>query len=421
MKRGVRNQESGIRRERVKSRSLATLGMTRGRILSTILVAGLSSLAQVPAQTAPQTTNQPAAQAAAQSGTPSATQAPNALLASKDLNEMCQRSAQLMEAGGISVPDLHNAAAPLIENAKQACIQLQATASAAAPTYTLLMNLRAYNALADSVPKPFPFPETASRQFAELRDRAGRLDAHFRALLASKEAQIVTPDRDNLERYTDANRKVQPPNPKNPRVVFIGDSITDGWRLNEYFPDRDFINRGISGQVTSQMLARFKADVIDLHPETVVILGGTNDLARGTPLISIENNYQMMSDLARDYRIKVIFASVLPVSDYHKADNALYERSITRPPIFINALNDWIEKLCQQRGHIYLDYFNVVRDNRGMLQADLSDDGLHPNSKGYRVMAPVVLEAIQKAMKPAPPPAPKVLPAKPPASRGTSK
>jgi acyl-CoA thioesterase-1 len=161
--------------------------------------------------------------------------------------------------------------------------------------------------------------------------------------------------------------------------------------------------------------------VIDLHPETVVILGGTNDLARGTPLISIQNNYQMMSDLARDYRIKVIFASVLPVSDYHKADNALYERSITRPPIFINALNDWIEKLCQQRGHIYLDYFNVVRDNRGMLQADLSDDGLHPNSKGYRVMAPVVLEAIQKAMKPAPPPAPKVLPAKPPTSRGTSK
>lgn len=386
--------------------------MTHGRILSIILAAGLTGFAQVPAQ--------PSTLASAQSSTPSTPQAPDALLAPKDLTELCRRSAQLMEAGGISVPDLHNAAAPLIENAKQACIQIQSNAGAAAPTYTLLMNLRAYNALADSVPKPFPFPETAARQFAELRDRAGRLDAHFRALLASKEAQIVTPDRDNLERYADANRKVQPPNAKNPRVVFLGDSITDGWRLNEYFPDRDFINRGISGQITSQMLARFKADVIDLHPEAVVILGGTNDLARGVPLTSIENNYQVLTDLARDYRIKVIFASVLPVSDYHKADNAAYERSVTRPPIFINALNDWIEKLCQQRGYTYVDYFNAVRDNRGMLQADLSDDGLHPNSKGYRVMAPVVLEAVQKALKPAPPPAPKPLPAKPAARRGTS-
>jgi lysophospholipase L1-like esterase len=402
MKRGAGLQETEVRivKQGVRSQK------SELRILGLVLIAALTALGQAPAQT--------------QTPAPSAAQAPDALLPAKDLTELCQRSAQLMEAGGVSVPDLHNAAAPLIENAKQACIQLQASAAAAAPTYTLLMNLRAYNALADSVPKPFPFPDTASRQFAELRDRAGRLDAHFRALLASKEAQIATPDRDNLERYTDANRKVQPANPKNPRVVFLGDSITDGWRLNEYFPDRDFINRGISGQITSQMLARFKADVIDLHPEAVVILGGTNDLARGIPLTSIENNYQVLSDLARDYRIKVIFASVLPVSDYHKADNAAYERSVTRPPIFINALNDWMEKLCQQRGHTYLDYFNVVRDNRGMLQADLSDDGLHPNSKGYRVMAPVALEAVQKALKPAPPPAPKPPPAKPAARRGTS-
>jgi lysophospholipase L1-like esterase len=325
-----------------------------------------------------------------------------------------------MEAGGISVPDLHNAAAPLVENVKQSCIQLQATATAAAPTYTLLMNLRAFNALADSVPKPFPFPETASRQFAELRDQAARLDTHFRALLATKEAQIVNPDRDNLDRYTDANRKVQPVNPKNPRVVFMGDSITDGWRLNEYFPDRDFINRGISGQITSQMLARFKADVIDLHPEAVLILGGTNDLARSIPLTSIEDNYQMMSDLAAAYRIKVIFASVLPVSDYHKSDNPSYERSTMRPPVFINALNDWLEKLCAQRGHVYLNYFDAVRDNRGMLQADLSDDGLHPNSKGYRVMAPIALEGIQKTIKPSSPGPPRVLPAKPVKGRGTS-
>jgi lysophospholipase L1-like esterase len=344
-------------------------------------------------------------------GQPTAPAAPTAQLAPKDLNELCQRTAQLMEAGGISVPDLHNAAAPLIENVKQSCIQLQGSASAAAPTYNLLMNVRAYNSLADSVPKPFPFPETAARQFATLRDNSSRLDAHFRALIAVKEAQIVAPDRDDLDRYSDANRKVQARDSRNPRVVFMGDSITDGWRLNEYYPDRDFINRGISGQVTSQMLARFKADVLDLHPEAVLILGGTNDLARDVPLTTIENNYQMMSDLATMYKIKVIFASVLPVSDYHKDENPANERSVRRPPVFINALNDWLDKLCAQRGYTYLNYFDAVRDNRGMLQADLSDDGLHPNSKGYRVMAPLALEAIQKTLKPIAPPKPP--PAKP--------
>ena len=332
---------------------------------------------------------------------------PTALMPAKELSEFCTRSLQLMEAGGISVPDLHNATGPLVENAKQSCIQLQATATAAGPTYTLLSNLRAYNSLADSVPKPFPFPETARRQFAELRDNAARLDAHFRALIDRKEAQIVAPDRDNLDRYTDDNRKVQPSNPRNPRVIFLGDSITDLWRLNEYFPDHDFINRGISGQVTSQMLARFKADVIDLHPDAVLILGGTNDLQRGTPLITIENNYQMLSDLASMYKIKVIFASVTPVSDAHMDVNPAFEQTQKRPPLYINALNDWIQQLCVQRGYTYVDYFSALIDKRGLMQPDLSDDGLHPNSKGYRLMAPVALAAIQKAVKPPAPVAPK--------------
>jgi lysophospholipase L1-like esterase len=327
---------------------------------------------------------------------------------------------QLMEAGGISVPDLHNATAPLVENAKQSCIQLQAAATAAGPTYTLLSNLRAYNSLADAVPKPFPFPETARRQFAELRDNASRLDAHFRALIDRKEAQIVAPDRDNLDRYTDDNRKVQAPNPRNPRVVFLGDSITDLWRLNEYFPDHDFINRGIGGQVTSQMLARFKADVIDLHPEAVLILGGTNDLQRGTPLVTIENNYQMLSDLASMYKIKVIFASVTPVSDAHMDVNPAFEQTQKRPPLYINALNDWIQQLCTQRGYTYLDYFSVLMDKKGLMQADLSDDGLHPNSKGYRLMAPVALAAIQKTVKAPAPVAPKPG-VKPPTGKGPGK
>ncbi len=302
----------------------------------------------------------------------------SALLAPKDLNQLCVTTQQLMEAGGISVPDLHNATLPLIENVKQACILLKANAASSAPTYTFLMNLRAYNSLADSVPKPYPFPETARKQLEQLRDEAARLDSHFRALLSSKEQQIVAPDRDDLERYAEDNRKVQAPNPKNPRVVFLGDSITDMWRLNEYFPDRDFINRGISGQVSSQMLARFKPDVADLHPEAVVILAGTNDLARGVTLTAIENNYQVMADLAVLYRIKVIFASVLPVSDYHKDENTAYEQTIKRPPLYINALNEWLERLCAARNYTYLDYFSALIDKKGLLQAELNETNGYP-------------------------------------------
>ena len=345
-------------------------------------------------------------------------QAPNALMNSRELNQVCTRATQLMEAGGVAVPDLQHAAAPVIENVKQACVQLQAQAGNGQATYALINNLRAYLSLADAVPKPFPFPEAARQQFTELRDDATRLDSHFRALLDSKEAALRNSDRDNLGRYAEANRKLPPPNPKNPRVVFLGDSITDGWRLNEYFPDRDFVNRGISGQITAQMLARVKANVLDLRPEAVVFLGGTNDLAREISLTAIENNYLMIADLLSANKIKVIFSSVLPVSDYHKDENPANERTKERPPLFIDALNEWLDKLCQQRGYTFLNYYAAMVDSAGRMQGELSDDGLHPNSKGYRIMAPLALEAIQKTIAPPRPAA--VAPAKPTKRRSTS-
>src|SRR5262249_9467187 len=252
-------------------------------------------------------------------------QPPNAIMPAREVNQLCTRATQLMEAGGVAVPDLRPPAVPMIENVNQSCATLQLRPNLGQPTYSILVNLRAYLSLADVVPKPFPFPEAARQQFAELRDDAVRLDSHLRALLDLKETQIRSADRDNLERYAEANRKLGAPVPKNPRVVFMGDSITDFWRLNEYFPDRDFVNRGISGQITGQMLGRFKSDILDLHPDAVLILAGTNDLARQISLVAIENNYLMMADLASAYKIKVIFASVLPVSDYHKDQNPAYE------------------------------------------------------------------------------------------------
>jgi lysophospholipase L1-like esterase len=321
-----------------------------------------------------------------------------ALLSNVDVNNLCVRTAQLMEAGGVAIPELQRAAAPVIENARQACVQLQIRGGSGQATYTLLSNVRAYIALADSVPRPFPFPETAREQLAELREDSARLDVHFRALLDSKDLQLRSPDPDNLTRYSESNRRLAPPETAKTRVVFFGDSITDLWRLNEYFPERDFINRGIGGQTTSQLLGRMKADVLDLKPQAVVILAGTNDLARAVPLTAIEDNYVVLAELAAARGIKVVFASVLPVSDYHKDVNRTFEQTLVRAPAYIVALNDWLKAYCAQRGHVYLNYFDALADPQGRIGEDLADDGLHPNAKGYRIMAPLVLEAIAKTL-----------------------
>jgi acyl-CoA thioesterase-1 len=320
----------------------------------------------------------------------------NALLNAKQANELFARSVQLMESTTVAMPELNRAGAPMIENARQALTTLRARSNNTELTYSFLTNMRAYLLLADSVPRPFPFPAEASKQLAELREGLNRTEAHFRAVLALRESQIRTSDRDNLQRYSEANQLLPARASGKRRVVFLGDSITDGWRLNEYFPDRDFINRGISGQITGEMLGRFKADVIDLKPDSVVVLAGTNDLARGINILAIENNYSMMADLAEKHDIKLVFASVLPINDYHKDQNPAWEQSKVRPPLLIKALNDWMKSICEQRGCTYLDYYSSMVDKDGQLISDLADDGLHPNSKGYRIMAPLVLAVLDQ-------------------------
>ncbi|MBM3774514.1 MAG: capsular biosynthesis protein [Acidobacteria bacterium] len=253
-------------------------------------------------------------------------------------------------------------------------------------------------ALVDAVPRPQPLPLEARRQFTETRDILDRLESHFRALLDQKEAQLRSPDRDNLRRYAEANQKISPPLPGRPRAVFLGDSITDGWPVNEYFPDRDFLNRGIGGQVTSEMLGRMKADVIDLKARVLLVLAGTNDIARGAPVKTIQNNLSMIADLADRNNVRPLFASVLPVSDYHQRVNPSFLRTTARPPSTILELNRWIQSFCAQRGYLYVDYFKAMVDASGHLRAELADDGLHPNSAGYRVMAPIALAAIEKEL-----------------------
>jgi len=205
-------------------------------------------------------------------------------------------------------------------------------------------------------------------------------------------------DFGELGRYREANTALGSPAPGEKRVVFMGDSITDGWNLSEYFPAKPYVNRGIGGQTTPQMLIRFRPDVIDLHPRLVVILAGTNDIGGNTGpmrLEDIENNIASMAELARVHDIGVILASVLPVHNYTPEAEL---RLIRRPPAKIPDLNRWLKDYCTKNHCLYLDYFSAMVNEKGMLRKELAQDGLHPNDEGYKVMAPLAEKAIEKAL-----------------------
>ncbi len=206
-------------------------------------------------------------------------------------------------------------------------------------------------------------------------------------------------DFGQLSRYKSANAALGAPKPGEKRVVFYGDSITDAWRLDEYFPGKGYINRGISGQTTSQMLVRFRQDVIDLHPAVVIVLAGTNDIAGNTGPISIEDieaNYATLAEQARLHAIHLVFSSVTPVHDYTpQSQNAF----AIRDPAKILELNTWLRNYCAANGLVYLDYFSAMVDERGMLRKDLAHDGLHPAPAGYQIMAPLAQAAIDQSFK----------------------
>ena len=209
---------------------------------------------------------------------------------------------------------------------------------------------------------------------------------------------VFTDDYGQLARYRAANAALKPPAHGENRVVFFGDSITDIWKLEDSFPGKPYLNRGIGGQTTPQMLVRFRQDVIDLHPKVVVILAGTNDIAGNTGpmrLEDIEADYASLAELARENHIAVVFSSVLPVHNYTPKAQAFYAQ---RSPEKILALNRWLKEYCAAHHLIYLDYFSAMVDDKGLLKRELADDGLHPNAAGFKIMAPLAEAAIHKAL-----------------------
>ncbi len=209
-------------------------------------------------------------------------------------------------------------------------------------------------------------------------------------------------DWPNLARYRDENTKLQAtPSPAD-RVVFMGDSITDMWgrERGSFFPGKPYVNRGISGQTTPQMLLRFRTDVIALKPRVVVIHAGTNDIAGNTgpeTLPEIEGYLASMAELARANSIHVVLASVTPVSDTYR------RQTDRRPPETIVALNAWIKEYCVRNHLVFLDYYTATVDDKEMFRNQLTYDGLHPTSQGYEVMGPLAEKAIADAFAKADP------------------
>lgn len=201
----------------------------------------------------------------------------------------------------------------------------------------------------------------------------------------------------NFDKYKEDNIKLGLPAQSENRVVFMGNSITQGWGEEhpEFFEGKSYINRGISGQTTPQMLVRFRADVINLKPKVVVILAGTNDIAGNTgpsTLEMIEDNITSMVEITKANNIKVVLCSVLPAYDYPWKPGL-------NPAEKIVELNKWIKDFADKNDDIYVDYFTWMADERNGLKKEYSADGVHPNSTGYKVMEPLVERAIEDALR----------------------
>jgi lysophospholipase L1-like esterase len=207
--------------------------------------------------------------------------------------------------------------------------------------------------------------------------------------------QQLLVDFGGLARFKEANAMLAAPKPGEDRVVFMGDSITQGWKLDESFPGNLYINRGIGGQTTPQMVVRFRQDVIDLKPKAVVILAGINDIAGNTGPMTLEQtegNIASMAELARANGIRVVLCSVLPAFDFPWAPG------LTPGPKVVE-VNAWMKQYAAEKGDVYVDYYSAMKDDRGGLPPTLSKDGVHPLPAGYAIMTPLAEVGIEKALK----------------------
>lgn len=237
------------------------------------------------------------------------------------------------------------------------------------------------------------YQSSPPRQDAEVRDFGPWLGP-YRAKVTAK----MLEDFGEQYLYAPSNATLRAPETGELRVVFLGDSITDRWDLEKFFPGKPFVNRGIGGQVTTQMLVRFHADVVALQPVAVVIMAGVNDV-HGVLQVEteaqIEANYEAMAEIAVAHGIKPVFAKITPLNNYTpNAATVLQDRH----PDQLARLNIWLDSYCAAHGYTLIDYGPVLKDGAGLMRADYTADGIHPNDDAYRAMAPVAANAIATAL-----------------------
>lgn len=212
-------------------------------------------------------------------------------------------------------------------------------------------------------------------------------------------AQLLMDDFGELCRYREANAALKAAAPDKGRIVFFGDSITEGWDLEDHFPGKPYINRGIGGQTTPQMLVRFRQDVVVLRPRTVVILAGINDIGGNTGPMSLDDivaNLASMAEIAQANGIRAVFSSLLPPA--HKETALSRFNLIKHPPDKTLAVNAWLEGYCAAHALGFIDYFNALCGPDGLVKPEFSEDGLHPGLPGYRIMSPLAKAAIGRAI-----------------------
>jgi acyl-CoA thioesterase I len=239
-------------------------------------------------------------------------------------------------------------------------------------------------------------PQTSAPAPAQGAGRAAPTPEEIAARQRAQQERLLN-DWPNLARYRDDNAKLAAPASNEHRVVFYGDSITDGWGRVQgaFFPGKPYVNRGISGQTTAQMVVRFRQDVVNLKPKVVVILAGTNDIAGNTGPATpemIQDNFKSMVDIAKANDIKVVLSSILPASDYP------WKPGLDPGPKIV-ALNTWLKEYASRHRLVYLDYYPAVVDDKLGMRAELASDGVHPTKAGYDVMAPLAEKAIAQALR----------------------
>jgi acyl-CoA thioesterase I len=271
------------------------------------------------------------------------------------------------------------------------CMQRIALTACAFAVLAIVAKAPAQAAPTPAPGSPAQQPQATAAQPAAVQAKAPPAGAD--AWKKAHDEQLLT-DFPWLARFKHEDAQLPPPAPAEDRVVFMGDSITEGWHLDTSFPGKPYINRGISGQTSPQMLLRFRQDVIDLEPKVVVILAGTNDVAGNTGPMTLgetEDNLASMADLATMHRVRVVLCSVTPAFDFPWAPGL-------QPAPKIDELNEWIKNYASEKGYVFVDYHTALKDARDGLPAALSHDGVHPNPAGYAIMAPLAEAGIEKAL-----------------------